>query len=403
MSMDKSAVRILVLDDEPFMLTLLAHMLAGLGFTSVATCDNGAAALQWVDAAGNRPNLILLDLNMPKMDGIEFVRKLVEHDYPGSLILVSGEAERVLQMTVRLVRAHEITVLGHLRKPVSLEGLAGLLDSWTPDQKIRGAAKTYDADELRAALVDGHVGNFYQPKVSVATGEVVGVEALARWHHSADGVVLPEQFVGIAEEYGLIDELTRISLTQAMLQCRNWQHQGLPLRMAVNISMANLSSVAFADFIADTAHATGVAPAELVLELTESRLLLDQRAPLEILARLRLKRFRLSIDDFGTGNSSLTQLHDIAFDELKIDRGFVHGASRDPTARAMFDASLDLGKRLGMEVVAEGVEDRDDWEMVRATRCDLAQGYFIAPPMAAGEIPGWVQAWNQRTAESTLA
>ncbi|MEO7251798.1 MAG: response regulator, partial [Arenimonas sp.] len=141
--MDKSAVRILVLDDEPFMLTLLAHMLAGLGFTSVATCDNGTAALQWVDAAGNRPNLILLDLNMPKMDGIEFVRKLVEHEYRGSLILVSGEAERVLQMTVRLVRAHEIAVLGHLRKPVSLEGLAALVDTWTPDQASRGTAKTY--------------------------------------------------------------------------------------------------------------------------------------------------------------------------------------------------------------------------------------------------------------------
>lgn len=401
--MDKSAVRILVLDDEPFMLTLLAHMLAGLGFTSVDTCDNGTAALQWVDDAGDRPNLILFDLNMPKMDGLEFVRKLVEHGYSGSLILVSGEAERVLQMTVRLVRAHEIAVLGHLRKPVSLEGLAALVNTWTPDQTIRSAAKTYDTDELRAALIDGHVGNFYQPKVSVVTGDVVGVEALARWHHPVDGVVLPEQFVGIAEESGLIDELTRISLTQAMIQCRNWQRQGLPLRMAVNISMANLSSVAFADFIAEAAHAAGMEPTELVLELTESRLLLDQRAPLEILARLRLKGFRLSIDDFGTGNSSLTQLRDIAFNELKIDRDFVHGAWRDPTARAMFDASLDLGKRLGMEVVAEGVEDRDDWDMVRTTGCDLAQGYFIAPPMAAGDIPDWVQAWNERASEFVQA
>lgn len=397
--MEKSAVRILVVDDEPFMLTLLTHMLAGLGFTSVATCDNGTEALQWVDTASNRPNLILLDLNMPNMDGIEFVRKLVEHDYAGSLILVSGEAERVLQMTVKLVRAHEITVLGHVRKPVSLEGLAALINTWRPDQAIRDTANTYDADELRAAIIHGHVCNYYQPKVSIATGAVVGVEALARWHHAADGVVLPEQFVAIAEDSGLIDDLTQVLLSAAMLQCRKWQQQGLSLRMAVNISMASLSSVAFADFIAEAAQAADLAPTELMLELTESRLLLDQRAPLEILARLRLKRFRLSIDDFGTGNSSLTQLRDIAFNELKIDRGFVHGASRDPTARAMFDASLDLGKRLGMEVVAEGVEDRDDWDMVRTTQCDLAQGYFIAPPMAAGDLPGWVQTWNQRAAE----
>ena len=121
----------------------------------------------------------------------------------------------------------------------------------------------------------------------------------------------------------------------------------------------------------------------ITLEVTESRLMLDQRAPLEILTRLRLKRFRLSIDDFGTGHSSLAQLRDIPFDELKIDQSFVHGASRDQTARAIYAASLGLGQQLGMAVVAEGVEDREDWDLVRRTKCDLAQGYFIARPMPA--------------------
>lgn len=389
---------ILVLDDEPFMHKLLAHMLGQLGFTSVRTCGNGLAALQWVDAP-NPPNLILLDLNMPDMDGIEFVRKLVEHHYSGSLILVSGEDERVLQMTEKLVQAHQITVLGHLNKPVSLAGLARVVAKWQPAGAGGKARKIYGAEALRSAIAKGELVNFYQPKVQVATGAVVGVETLVRWRHPEDGLLLPDQFISVAEAHGLIDDLTRVVLTDAMIQTSLWLHAGLHLRVAVNLSMDNLAVVSFADFVSRTTLAAGVAPQDVVLEVTESRLMLDQRAPLEVLTRLRLKRFRLSIDDFGTGHSSLTQLHDISFDELKIDRSFVHGAWHDDTVRAIYDASLGLGKQLGMQVVAEGVEDQDDWDLLQRTGCDLAQGYFIAQPMPAADLPGWIETWNGRIAQ----
>jgi EAL domain-containing protein (putative c-di-GMP-specific phosphodiesterase class I) len=137
----------------------------------------------------------------------------------------------------------------------------------------------------------------------------------------------------------------------------------------------------------------------VVLEVTESQLMRDRRAPLEILTRLRLKRFRLSIDDFGTGHSSLAQLRDIPFDELKIDQSFVHGAWNNATVRAMFDASLGLAKQLDMEIVAEGVEDRDDWDFLRKTECDIAQGYFIARPMPAADLPEWIKSWEIRAHE----
>jgi EAL domain-containing protein (putative c-di-GMP-specific phosphodiesterase class I)/FixJ family two-component response regulator len=397
--MDKSILRILVLDDETFMLKLLARMLGGLGFTSVTTSDNGSVALAWVDAPGNQPNLILLDLNMPEMDGIEFVRKLVDHNYTGSLILVSGENERLLQMAEKLVQAHQITVLGHLQKPVTLAGLATMVGKWRPAGGHHAEKKDYGAIELRAAIANDELINYYQPKVAVATGVVVGVETLVRWLHPVNGLVAADQFIGVAEAHGLIDDLTCVVLTEAMAQSKTWQQAGLHLRVAVNISMDNLSSLAFADFVASQAATAGVAPQDIVLELTESCLMLDQRAPLEILTRLRLKRFRLSIDDFGTGHSSLTQLHDIPFDELKIDQSFVHGAWCDETALAMYSASLGLGKQLGMEVVAEGVEDRDDWDFVQRTGCDLAQGYFIAHPMPAADLPGWIDSWNERLKE----
>jgi EAL domain-containing protein (putative c-di-GMP-specific phosphodiesterase class I)/ActR/RegA family two-component response regulator len=402
--MDKSTIRILVLDDEPFMLMLLEHMLANQGYLQVRTCDSGRAALEWVDDPDSSPDVILSDLNMPEMDGVEFVRKLVEHRYAGSLILVSGEDERVLQTAEKLVQAHRITVLGHLHKPVSPEGLAMLLAKWSPPSpgRLRVAKTPYGADEVRAAIVNGDLINYYQPQVAVATGQVVGVETLVRWRHAQDGIVYPDQFIGVAEEHGLINNLTRVVLARALTQTKAWLDAGLALRVAINLSMDNLASLDFADFVAGQARAAGVPSKDIVLEITESRLMDDQRVPLEILTRLRLKRFGLSIDDFGTGHSSLSQLSNIPFNELKIDRGFVHGAGTNETVRAIYEASQRLAKQLGMEIVAEGVEDRDDWDFLRNAGCDLAQGYFIARPMPAADLPGWIRSWEVRVQEESL-
>lgn len=168
------------------------------------------------------------------------------------------------------------------------------------------------------------------------------------------------------------------------------------LKVAINVSVDNLNTLDFPEQITSAAAAAGVAPQSILLEVTESQLMKDLRAPLEILTRLRLRRFRLSIDDFGTGHSSLAQLRDVPFDELKIDQSFVHGAHHNETLRAIFYASVGLAKELGMEVVAEGVEDVDDWTFVQRTGCDLAQGYFIARPMPAESILEWMIGWRQR-------
>jgi EAL domain-containing protein (putative c-di-GMP-specific phosphodiesterase class I) len=336
---------------------------------------------------------------MPQMDGVEFVRHLVEHRYVGALILVSGEDERVLQSIEKLVKAHKLTVLGYLNKPVVPERLAALVASCTPPspEPSKRRKKVYGEEALRAAIANGELVNFYQPKVAIASGEMVGAETLVRWQHPTDGLVYPDQFIGVAEQCGLIDAVTSVVLAEALPQAKLWQDAGLSLRLAVNLSMDNLVSLSFLDHVVNLATEIGVHPQNLVLEVTESRLMQDQRVTLEILTRLRLKRFRLSIDDFGTGNSSLTQLRDIPFDELKIDQSFVHGACTNETQRAMFDASLRLAKQLNMETVAEGVEDDADWNFLRQQTCDIAQGYFIARPMPAENLPAWMLEWQERS------
>ena len=224
-----------------------------------------------------------------------------------------------------------------------------------------------------------------------------------RWCHPRDGLVFPDQFVELAEKSGLIDALTQTVLAAALTQARVWRDAGYRFCVAVNLSMDNLLSLNFLDYVSALTSEAGMSPADMVLEVTESRLMQDPRISLEILARLRLKRFRLSIDDFGTGNSSLTQLRDIPFEELKIDQSFVHGACADDTQRAMFDASLGLARQLRMQAVAEGVEDRSDWDFVRQQGCDVAQGYFVAKPMPAAELPAWMLDWERRRASLAFA
>jgi len=392
--------RILLIDDEPFQLKLLARQLVNLGQHSVATCTSGREALSVLDTHPASNWLIFLDLNMPEMDGVELIRQLVARAYCGALVLVSGEDERILEMAVRLGRAHHLTVLGHLNKPIQPEVLQVLLTRWSSQilEPVHETPRTYSPVAVCRAIANGELVNYYQPKVDVVTGAWHGVETLVRWRHPNDGLVFPDQFIGVAENHGLIDDLTRVVLVEALAQARRWHDSGLALQVAVNVSMSNLIQLDFADFVLDQIVCAGVTAQDLILEVTESRLMTDLRIPLDVLTRLRLKHISLSIDDFGTGHSSLAQLRDIAFSELKIDRGFVHNASQDNTKNAIFSASLGIARQLEMKAVAEGVEDRADWEFLRQQDCDLAQGFFVAKAMPAAELPLWLAEWTARCA-----
>lgn len=394
----KFIANIMIVDDDAFLLKLLQRMLSVQGYPNCRSYESGALALAAMEGREIIPALIFLDLNMPEMDGIEFVRHLVKQSFSGSLILVSGEDERMLQSAEKLVQAHGINILGHLQKPVVPESLSALMAQWKPETTLTVPApgKAYTAARLQQAIEQGELLNYYQPKVSVATGRVVGVEALVRWQHPDDGLTMPDDFISLAEDSGLIDLLARRVLDVALNQTLTWARNGVNLPLAVNISMENLASLEFVDLLTAQVTAAGALPKDITLEITESRAMRDPAVTLDSLTRLRLKRFVLSIDDFGTGHSSLAQLRDIPFDEFKIDKSFVHRAWVDQRIKAMFDTSLSLAKQLGMGVVAEGVENLNDWEFLRKTSCDYAQGYFIARPMPGDALPAWLQSWQNR-------
>ncbi len=407
--MDKSyEMNILVLDDDPFILKVIGHMLSGIGYQNVTFHVSGEDALISLDHPEMIPDVILLDINMPKMDGIEFIRHLAEMRYTGHLILLTGEDELMVRASEKLAASYNQALIGRLNKPPKPVVLAKLLEKCRQRDTViqpvdkKTKVKSYSSERLREAIDNGELINFYQPKISVSTGEVIGVETLVRWLHPKDGLIYPDSFIPVAEVYGLIGDLTRTVVTAAFKQTKYFNDAGLNLITGINLSTDNLDKLDFADFVVAASSEHNVKPQSIVLEITESRLIQNITVSLDILTRLRLKRFRLSIDDFGTGHSSLAQLRDMPFDELKIDRSFTHLAYRDDRLKAIFEASLDLATHLHMEVVAEGVEDLNDWNYIRSTSCHIAQGYFIAKPMRGDEIIGWIDSWQDRVKNEGL-
>jgi EAL domain-containing protein (putative c-di-GMP-specific phosphodiesterase class I) len=391
---------ILMLDDDRFMLGVLSRMLDGMGYTRMAGASNAQAALDQLQAADVQPDVIICDLNLPGMDGIEFLQRLNGGGFRGSVVLLSGEGLRVMHTVQKLLGGGGLVILGALEKPASRGALQAVLDCWQPLAALpRGRGKP-DVDigmaDFEQALAGSPWVLHYQPKVDLRTGGVRGVEALVRWNHPRWGLLGPDRFIGLAEEAGAIDALTDWVLNVALQQLRTWQAAGLRLQMAVNLSMDNLRLPGFSAQVGERARRAGVAPQDVVLEITESRLMSPLPAPLESLVRLRLQRFQLSIDDFGTGHSSLVQLRDVPFTELKIDRSFVRGARHNQIIRPMLEGSLGLARRLSMRSVAEGVETEDDWQLLRELDCDLAQGWFIGRAVPAEQLPEWLQQWQAR-------
>jgi EAL domain-containing protein (putative c-di-GMP-specific phosphodiesterase class I) len=256
--------------------------------------------------------------------------------------------------------------------------------------------------EVAAGIEAGQLLNYYQPQVSFVDCALVGVEALVRWNHPEEGIVLPYRFVKVAEAGGLIVQLTNQVLRNAMLELRRWRRFNDGLRVSVNVTMSDLMDLEGPDRLAGCAAEYGVGLERLALEITESQLAQDWQNALDVAARLRLKGVGLSIDDYGTGYSSLKQLRDLPFDELKLDRSFIHGAADAAPLHSIVAAHVDMAHRLGIKVVAEGIEDERDWHFLRRLGCDLGQGFLIARPMPAGDLAAWHADWLRRCAEGGL-
>ena len=257
--------------------------------------------------------------------------------------------------------------------------------------------------ELRDAINNDLLEVYYQPKVSLPTKTVLGVEVLVRWQHPQYGFIPPDYFVPLAERNNLIGKLTLLVLNQVFAQRKHLSHGDESLMVSVNISEQCFSDLDFPETISGILTEAGQSFSHFVLELTETSLATDTIYIMDVLTRLRLKGFQISIDDFGTGHSSLTRLSDLPFNEIKIDKSFVGKADKDPVARAIVKNTIDLGKSMGLSIVAEGAETQEQINMLESLGCDIVQGFFFSKALPVHEFRQWLKNYETSAKVKDLA
>jgi EAL domain-containing protein (putative c-di-GMP-specific phosphodiesterase class I) len=384
--------KILVIDDDAD----LGEFLCASAHSMNLQCKVTTSAAEFMAAISPEVTLIMMDLIMPDMDGVELLRWLGNQHCRAGILLMSGLDKRVLETAEVLAGSLGLVVVGHLQKPIRLIDLEKILGSQATAGAIaistRNPPIAITATDLKRAIDRDEFVLHYQPQMSIATGRVVGVEALVRWQHPDLGLVFPDSFIGRAESCGLIDQLGWLVVNRGLAEL-----PGLALAdgslptLSLNVSAHSLTDLKFPDTFVALTERYGVPPERIILEITESGLIRNLASSLDILMRLRMKGVQLSIDDFGTGYAMMQQLRNVPATELKIDKSFVHEMHVNDGARVVVQKTIEIGHELGMKVIAEGVETADQLEFLRFNRCDLAQGYFFSRPLPVPDLLVWLK------------
>jgi EAL domain-containing protein (putative c-di-GMP-specific phosphodiesterase class I)/ActR/RegA family two-component response regulator len=395
---------LLIVDDSSVQRQHAAALCRELGIKLIYEASNGSEALKLLSMLVLLPNVMIVDLEMPGMDGVELIQQLQQRELGISLIVASSRESVLIESVKTMGQILGLNVLDGLQKPLMLPGLRSALARY----RVPGCAAPLqpplaivpiDRAELSRAIDNSQIVPYYQPKVDMHTGILKGTEALARWQHPTMGMIPPDRFVAQAEQQGLIHALTLSMTEQVLRQAAIWNAGGLELSIAINVSAQLLDSPDIVDEISTLLERHALPAAQIILEITEGTVAARLGTALGVLARMRLKGFGLSIDDYGTGFSSMQQLARIPFTELKIDRSFVHGAHLRKNSRVILQSAIALARRLELITVAEGIETMEDWRLLQEFGCMVGQGYLIAKPMPAAALPQWMKSHNSRLHE----
>jgi EAL domain-containing protein (putative c-di-GMP-specific phosphodiesterase class I) len=395
--------KILVIDDDATVCEVVSGLAQTLGLDCVTTKDPSAFS----HLLTRETSLIILDLMMPEMDGIEVLRQLGERRSTARILLMSGMDNRILETAERLAQSLGLWVVGRLQKPIPLPALKEALETLAvvgiPESRLEAQAFTFPDEQLREALRMGALENYYQPQISLATGSVTGVEALVRWIHPTEGVILPEHFLSKIETLGLMDDLCWSAARMALIDAAKMRTvTSVPMRLSINATMRTLENLSFPDTLLGLAREHGYSADHIVIEVTESGLALEQARALDVLTRLRMKGFQLSIDDFGAGYAMMRQVQNVPATELKIDRSIVEKMHVNLSDRVMVEKIVEMGHELGMSVIAEGVATRQQLDLLMHGGCDQVQGFLFSRPLPIDELVAWLHAHDPEAALSLI-
>ncbi|MEC9264418.1 MAG: EAL domain-containing response regulator [Pseudomonadota bacterium] len=377
--------KLLVLDDEADFAELVCDVGSEAGLCVAAANDFSQFTDQYTDDL----DVIVLDLSMPDSDGIELTRWLSDRGYGAHLILMSGVDKQILESTREIAAKRGLNVIGALQKPVSIDELESLLCMPSDDSDRRSVPaqrKTFADEEIVSALRSGAINPHYQPKISLGQLACDGVEALARWTHPVHGILGPDTFLPRLLALGHSDELASCMFSAAADDLADLRRDGFDVKVALNVEGEQLADSGFPDRISDIVTERGLKPADFVLEVTEHGVVERLFNTIENVLRLRLRGFSVSIDDYGTGHSTMSQLQRLPFSELKIDKSFVDRLPGCAKSRSIVASTIELAHRLGLNVVAEGVETPAQSRTLAEMGCTSIQGFLLARPMNIGAL-----------------
>ncbi len=378
--------RLLVIDDEPGIGEFIKDVAEGVGFEARITTSADEFRRAYRSFS---PTAIILDLVMPEADGVELLRYLAEDRCQAQIMVASGVDPRVLATAKRIGDAYGLQMSGILEKPIMIPGLQSLL------RRTSQARNSVNEQGLNAAIAERQLVVHFQPKLSFGNGAgptIDSVEALVRWQHPQWGLVMPDKFIPLAEQTGLILPLTDLVARLVVEQLSEWDERGLHLSAAVNLAPQLLNRLELPDHLGQLADEHDIDRSRLVMEITESAAMADTGRTMDILARFRIKGMGVSIDDFGTGYSSLVALCRMPFNELKIDKSLVIELHKSEEAKLIVRSIVELAHNLGLSVCAEGTETADSVDFVRGCGCKSTQGYYVSKPLPADELEKFIHA-----------
>jgi len=385
-------LNVLVVDDSNVQRNHVMNMCLEQGVTNVKGAINGIDAIDKL--LEDKFDLVFIDLEMPIMDGVELSRKIAKDKLAESVIILSSKDPSLISSIGTMAESDGLTVLGTFKKPMQISDLENSLNRLKTHKNTNESHKIYNrlvVEDLTKGIKEKQITLFYQPKLTCKGLLLKGVEALARWNHPTLGFVSPVEFITAAEEFGVISELTHYLFDIALKQKVQWRDHGINFHLAFNLSPLSLADDNLANNISSQVELHKIEPKEIVLEVTENAICGEISTAIETLAKLRLKGFKLAIDDYGTGFANAQQLSRVPATELKLDRILVDNVATRPQQLAILRSTVNLAKDLGLTTVAEGVENFDDFKLLLKLNVDLVQGYYFAKPMDANNLVHWLQ------------
>ncbi len=393
---------VLIVDDDIVLRSVATSFFTQQGVSDVLEANNGQAALKYVEEHGNKIDFILCDLQMPEMDGFQLLRHLNNLKYKGAISILSGFEKSIIELARDLAEHHQLQIVGALQKPLDFDTLHNIYQFLVDKELDSEPEKVFEllADDLEQAINSGKILPYYQPKISLTSGHIVGAEVISYWNHHIYGLLPTPQFIELARTAGLINNLETLQLETVFTDIIQFKNICDKFSIALNIDMDMLGNHAFPDLINLMVETNQVDISNLIIEINSSQITGKNADLIEIFARLKVHGVQFSLDHLAVSKSVHDYISHLPFSEIKLDKTIVKDAFKTPYASEHMKTHIEFAKSKKLKITGVGAETPSDIQFLARNKVDFAQGYFPAKPMPLHAILQWFREYESKLAKT---